>query len=68
LNYYRQHKGGKIVAELKQIPLQNALNIAWAKVGQLIFQIDLMTHQLIALEDENKKLKAQQEATEGKTT
>ena len=45
-----------------QIPMDQALNAAWAKVGQLTFQIDIMTQQLIAFEQENKKLQEEIEA------
>lgn len=39
------------------IPIDQALNAAWAKNGQLLFQIDILMQQLRAMEMENKELK-----------
>ena len=50
-----------------QIPIQDALNAAWAKVGQLTYQIDLMSQQMVALVKENKKLKEQKQRQEEKS-
>lgn len=41
----------------QQYSLQEALNMAWIKNGQLMFQIDILTQQLQAFEQENKQLK-----------
>ena len=43
-----------------EIPLDQALQAQFAKVGQLTFQNDILTQQLAALEAENKALKEQQ--------
>ena len=40
-----------------EMTVQEVLNAAWAKVGQLSFQIDLLTQQLTVLDAENKSLK-----------
>lgn len=48
-----------------QIPIQEALQAAWSKVGQMTFQIDIMTQQLQAFEQENKKLKVELEQLKG---
>lgn len=45
--------------EVKQISMQQALNAAWSKVGQLTFSIDIMAQQLQVFEQENNKLKAE---------
>jgi len=50
--------------EKQSIPLDQALQAQFAKVGQLSFQIDIMLQQLIALENENKQLKEQLKNTE----
>lgn len=44
-----------------KVPLQDALNAAWMKIGQLGFMMDIMTKQMTALENENKELKAKLE-------
>jgi outer membrane murein-binding lipoprotein Lpp len=49
-----------------EISMQQALNAAWAKVGQMTFQIDIMTQQLQAFEQENNRLKAELEELKGK--
>ena len=41
-----------------EIPIDQALQMQFAKIGQLQFTIDIMTQQMIALENENKNLKA----------
>lgn len=41
-----------------EISISEALSMAWAKNGQLMFQIDILTQQLRAFESENKQLKA----------
>lgn len=48
--------------ELQQaIPIEQALEMQFAKVGRMGMQIDIMTQQMIALENENKQLKEQLE-------
>ncbi|GEM_PF-4813474 len=42
-----------------EISADQALQAQFAKVGQLIFQIEIMQQQMIALEGENKGLKEQ---------
>lgn len=49
-----------------EISMQQALQAAWAKVGQLTFQIDIMAQQLQVFEQENNKLKAELEELKGK--
>lgn len=46
------------------IPAQVALQSAWAKVGQLTFQVDVMSQQLQAFEQENRELKEKLKAFE----
>jgi len=41
------------------ISTDQALQAQFAKVGQLSFQIDIMTQQMAILENENKQLKEQ---------
>lgn len=41
----------------KIIPIDQALQMAFNKIGQLSFQIDLMTQQIQALDAENKELR-----------
>jgi regulator of replication initiation timing len=45
----------------KTIPIEQALEMQFAKVGKMGMQIDIMTQQMIALENENKQLKEQLE-------
>ena len=40
------------------IQVDQALQMQFSKVGQLSFQIDIMTQQMTALENENNALKA----------
>ena len=42
--------------EIIRMLTDQALHAAWAKNGQLTFQIDVMAQQLQAFEQENKKL------------
>jgi len=42
----------------QEISIQEALNSAWAKVGQLIWEIDILRQQVMILETENKELKS----------
>jgi len=51
--------------EVKQIAMHQALNAAWTKNGQLLWQIDIMAQQLNTFEQENKKLKAELETLKG---
>lgn len=44
-----------------EFSLQEALNMAWTKNGQLMFEIDIMRKQLMAFEQENKSLKTELE-------
>jgi len=48
-----------------QFTPQEALSMAWAKNGQLMFEIDVMRQQLMAFEQENKMLKAEIETLKG---
>ena len=43
--------------ERQTIPIEQALEMQFAKVGRMGMQIDIMTQQMIALENENKQLK-----------
>ena len=43
------------------IPIGQALEMQFAKVGRMGMQIDIMTQQMTALENENKQLKEQLE-------
>ena len=49
------------------IPLDQALQAQFAKVGQMLFQMDIMSQQLTAFEAENKALKEEIENLKGKT-
>lgn len=40
-----------------EMPVDSVLQAQFAKVGQLMFQIDIMSQQLRALEQENNQLK-----------
>lgn len=42
-----------------KIPIQEALQQQFAKVGQMSWEMDIMRQQMIALENENKELKEQ---------
>jgi len=43
------------------IPIEQVLEMQFAKVGRLGLEIDIMRQQMVAFENENKKLKAQLE-------
>lgn len=45
--------------EVVRITTEQALNAAWTKNGQLLFEIDILKQQLIAFEQECNKLKAE---------
>ena len=40
-----------------KIPMDQVLQQQFAKVGQMLWEMDMMRQQLIALENENKELK-----------
>ena len=46
------------------VPLDQALQAQFAKVGQLSFQIDIMTQQMVILENEINQLREQLKNTE----
>jgi len=46
------------------IPVDQVLQMQFAKVGQLTFEKDILQQQLITLENENKQLKEQLKNTE----
>jgi len=54
--------------EQRTIPADQALQAQFAKVGQLVFQIEIMQQQLIALEVENKGLKERLDKPKKKAT
>jgi len=41
----------------QQIPVQQVIDMQFKKIGQLVFEMDIMRQQMIALEGENKRLK-----------
>jgi len=44
-------------AQQTKIPMDQVLQQQFAKVGQMLWEMDMMRQQLIALENENKELK-----------
>ena len=48
------------------IPVDQVLQMQFAKVGQLQFQMDIMRQQMISLENENKELKEENQKLKNK--
>ena len=50
--------------EKQSIPIDQVIQMQFAKIGKLSFQIDIITQQMAILENENKQLKEQLKNTE----
>ena len=48
------------------IPVDQVLQMQFAKVGQLQFQMDIMRQQMISLENENKELNEENQKLKNK--